>query len=137
MSGQQMYMEPVNYFVPSKSEVGELQKEAAELRSEVDDLSVSWVNRTRSAERLKDIERRIQAYRAPERQAQQPVKNQQAQQQQARPTLLQALNASASQAGRFVECDGGGSFLWIPWSNDDEQVGNVGAPERMYAALGQ
>lgn len=129
---EQQYMLPQNYFIPSKSEVGQLQKEAAELRAEVDNKETAWIDRTRSAERLKTVERRILAFREDERQAQvQPVKNRQAQPVQTRPTLLQAQNASPFPGGRYVLSDGGEGYLWI--ANNAEQVGNVGEPEQMYA----
>lgn len=133
MSGEQMYAVPVNYFVPTKSEVAQLQTEAGELRKEVEARETSWVDRTRAEQRLKSIETRIQAYRHEDRQAQaHQVQHTLATKEQVRPTLLQVQNASPpAPAGRYVLSDCGSAYLWIA---NTEQVGNVGGePEQMYA----
>lgn len=62
---------PVSYFIPTASEVGKLQKEAAELHAVVDNRATAWADRTRAEQRLRSIERRIQSYRGEEKQAQQ------------------------------------------------------------------
>ena len=66
---EQQFMTPKPYWALDASQVKDLQKEAGDLRREVDDPRTSWVDRTRSAARLKDVERQIQASRAVQRQA--------------------------------------------------------------------
>ena len=68
---EQQYIEPKPYFVLDASQVKELQREAGDLRKEVDDPQTSWLTRTRSAERLKTVERELQASRSVQRQAEQ------------------------------------------------------------------
>jgi len=107
--GQQYFMEPKNYFEPDATEVKALQREAGDLRSEIESRSTSWVGRTRAEVRLGEVERLITAGHAA---AAQRLAEQQVQQQ---PQLFRANNNNNNSEGRYVQCDGGGAWLWIPW----------------------
>ena len=118
MSGrqEQQYIEPESYFIPTQAEVGKLQKEAGELRREVDARETSWVDRTRAGERLKYVEARIQSARTEQR---------------------QAVAASAPAAGpkpptTLIRSDGGEAYLRVPTA----QLQNVqhAEPEQQFAA---
>ncbi len=71
MKQQQQYLTTLAYFEPSPAEARALVKEAADLHATVDDAQSSWVDRTRSIERLKTVERLIQTSRTAKRQAEQ------------------------------------------------------------------
>ena len=71
MSGQQMYMPTKDYFIPDRAEFKELQKEAADLHAVVDARDTAWIDRTRASSRLPEVERKIGAYLAEQRQERQ------------------------------------------------------------------
>ena len=154
---EQQYMAPVNYFVPTKSEAAELQKEAGALRATVDNLDNPWVERTRAEQQLKAVETRLQAFRREGQQTtvghtspeatQRRVKEAAAAVEKARAaagleTLHTDLPRSPFQVnnseGRWVQADGGGGWLWIPW-DAKQKAANLAAQrpkveEQMYAA---
>ncbi len=68
---EEKYMPTKSYFEPTPSEARELVREAADLHATVDARDTSWVDRTRSIERLKTVERLIQTSRTAHRQAEQ------------------------------------------------------------------
>lgn len=152
MSGQfgmqpaENYAAPVSYFIPTKSEVGKLQKEAGELRKVVDNKDNPWIERTRAESRLHSIETRIQAFRADEKQAastataaQQVEKivgslsaaalgKEKAPQQ---PSRLQRVNNAE---GRWVLSDGGEVWSWIKWDAKQRAANAAaGAPSTVLA----
>jgi len=104
--GQQYFMEPRNYFEPDPREVKALQREAGNLRAEIESRSTSWVGRTRAEVRLGEVERLITAGHA-------AAAAQRLAEQVKRPQLFRANNNNSE--GRYVQCDGGGAWLWIPW----------------------
>ena len=108
MSGQQ-YMRPVAYFERTPAEVRQLQKEAGDLREEVDDARTSWVDRTRSAERLKTVERELQSSRMAHRQAEQQQVQQSAPASPCSPQMVQNHGAPPG----YIRSDNGEAYLWV------------------------
>ena len=147
MQPAENFAAPVSYFVPTKSEVGKLQKEAGELRKVVDNKDNPWVDRARAESRLHSIETRIQAFRADEKQAastataaQQVAEiidrlpdaallgKEKAPQQRSR--LQQVDNAE----GRWVLSDGGEVWSWIKWDAKQRAANAAaGAPSTVLA----
>ena len=68
---ERQYMLTQSYFEPTPAEMKKLVREAAELRDVVESPKASWVERQRSAARLKDVEGKIQVSRTGQRQAEQ------------------------------------------------------------------
>ena len=96
---ERQYAETVDYFVPTPSEVKELQREAADLHDTVDDKRTSWLDRTRASERLKEVKRKIQTSRAADRRAEQQVRQVQVRQVQQRRSMSALPGYAVSDCG--------------------------------------
>lgn len=78
MSADQEYMPVKPYFARNTAETAKLQREAGDLRAITDDPQTPWLERTRAAERLKTVERELQAARMADRLAGHAAAHQQA-----------------------------------------------------------
>lgn len=144
----QEYAAPVNYFEPSPSESKALEKEAGDLRAEIDNKGTSWVNRTRASARLGEVDRLVKSgrdaaakqvshtsseattlHRVREAAAAVAKAREAAGLETLHPTDLPRSPFRAKNSeGRWVEADGGGRWLWIKW-DAEQKAANVTEPK--------